>query len=262
MAQSGKPQSRAHKLKGNQYTGERLVDGVDILRPMRYENQERFRFFKSLGAVGQVLDLGCGTGEGSAFLSQDTHLHLIAVDFSFEAVHAARSLYSHSPVQWMNMDGQCLSFKDAAFDAVVSIEVIEHIPDPAAYLKEIRRVLRPEGYVMFSTPNKLRSSPTPGSMWPEHLREFTPDELRDLLQGVFSQVSLFGEMVKVYEQHPIRRLVRKVAPWIKPILPHWLRVRALHTVQFAIKPELEPGDVVFSQENLNDLPTLIAVCKI
>jgi 2-polyprenyl-3-methyl-5-hydroxy-6-metoxy-1,4-benzoquinol methylase len=261
MMPSGKPQN-TDKLKGNRYTGERLVDGVDILKPMRYENQERFRFFNSLGAGGQILDLGCGTGEGSAFLSKDPKNHIIAVDFSYEAVLAAHALYSDSPTHWMNMDGQSLSFKSGSFDAVISIEVIEHIPDPVAYLKEIRRVLRPNGYVMFSTPNKLRSSPTPGSMWPEHLREFTPNELCDLLKSFFSQVNLFGEMVKVYEQHPLRLLIRKIAPWIKPILPHWIRVRGLHTVQFMIKPDLEPGDIVFSQENLDDLPTLIAICKI
>jgi O-antigen biosynthesis protein len=242
------------------YNGERLVNGVSILRPLRFENLERFRFFASIIKMGNVLDLGCGQGEGSNFLSQQQGMHVISCDLSSETLLAAQAIWSSSKVNWTITDGQALCFRSSEFDGIVSVEVIEHIPEPARYLSEVRRVLRPNGIFMLTTPNRLRSSLTPGSLWPEHLREYSPEELESILKCYFSRIDLLGEKIPIYESHPIRKFVHLLAPWIKPYLPRWIRIRALPLLQSIIKPNLEIGDVVFSNENISESPTLVAIC--
>lgn len=245
-----------------QFTGERLMPDIKTFAPMCVENLARFDFFQKQAHGSLVLDLGCGVGEGTAFLNRQRGWRTVGVDIVHEAVRFAHHKQGRSGVSFVQMDVQCLGFADDCFDSIVSVEVIEHIPDPAVYLAEAARILRKGGLFMLTTPNRLRSSPTPGSLWPEHLREFSPQELTQLLSATFPQVELWGECIPLYEAHPVRKLVRKLAPFIKPLLPHWLRVRALPTLQTAIKADLTLQDVHFAQFDLEDLPTLVALCRL
>jgi len=79
------------------------------------------------------------------------------------------------------------------FDVVVSFEVIEHLHDQQPYLREISRVLRPNGLFIVSTPNKYFYGPN-GSNNPFHTREFTPDEFEALLSPYFSTINLYGQI--------------------------------------------------------------------
>ncbi len=242
------------------FTGERLVPGDDLLQPMRVENLARFKFFLERAAGSYVLDLGCGTGEGSGYLARRGTWFVVGADIAHGALSVARSEYASAGLAFVQADATRLSFAARQFDAVISVEVIEHLVDPGPYLREVARVLKASGVFVLTTPNRLRSSPTPGSLWPEHVREFSPGELETLLRPHFSQVALWGEFVPIYEAHPARRLMRRLAPLVKPVLPRWLRVRALPAVQVAIKRELSLDDVRFTQDNLADRPTLVAVC--
>lgn len=244
-----------------QFTGERLIPGIKTLSPMLVENLARFDFFRRHTQGPFVLDLGCGVGDGTAFLSRQRGWYAMGVDIALDAIHLARHKHGTSSVSFVQMDVQRLGFADCCFDSIVSVEVIEHVPDPSVYLAEAIRVLRKGGLFMLTTPNRLRSSPTPGSLWPEHLREFSPHELTQLLSITFPQVELWGECVPLYEAHPLRKLVRRLAPFIKPLLPHWLRIRALPALQTAIRADLSLEDVHFSQVNLENLPTLVALCR-
>lgn len=243
-----------------QFTGERLVAGDSMLTPMRVENLARFRFFLARASGARALDLGCGVGEGTAFLRAYIGWQVVGVDLASEALIAAEQEYGASGAHFVQSDVRHLGFVAELFDAIISVEVIEHLTNPVPYLLEAARVLRTGGIFFLTTPNRLRSSPTPGSLWPEHVREYSPDELAALLQSVFPRVELWGETVPVYEAHLVRRLVRRLAPYVKPWLPGWLRIRALPMLQFAIKPDLQLDDVCFTQGNIEEMPTLVAVC--
>jgi SAM-dependent methyltransferase len=242
------------------FTGERLVPGSAWLQPMRVENLARFRFFAQHVSGARVLDLGCGAGEGTDYLRRERAWNVTGVDIATDALMMARREYGAATV-FGAMDVDALAFADASFDAVVSVEVIEHLSTPKTYLCEARRVLRSQGVFFLTTPNRLRSSPRPELRWPEHVLEYSPNELVDLLCGVFKTVELWGEYVPIFERHPLRRLVRHLAPALKPWLPHWLRVRALPLIQTSIRPSLSLDDVLITRSGIDDAPTLLAMCK-
>lgn len=99
-----------------------------------------------------VLDVGCGDGSAAATAARllPGH-HLIGVDWSQDALRrATRRL---PDVVRGELTGGGLPFATGAADAVLFSEVLEHLVDPDAALDELRRVLRPGGHLMLSTPN-------------------------------------------------------------------------------------------------------------
>jgi SAM-dependent methyltransferase len=97
------------------------------------------------------------------------------------------------------------------FDAVVTFQVIEHLEDDLAFLKEIHRVLKPGGVLLLTTPNRLMSL----TRNPWHVREYDPSGMKRLLESVFGKVDLQGvfgnsTVMEYYEQNKasVRRLTR------------------------------------------------------
>lgn len=103
---------------------------------------------RALSGAVDVLELGAGARPVSAAVPG---ARPVCVDLSPEMLAAGRALgqLGHALVA----DGQRLPFADARFDAAVSINVLEHVPDPAAFVAETARVLRPGGRVLMVTPN-------------------------------------------------------------------------------------------------------------
>ncbi|MFC9846435.1 class I SAM-dependent methyltransferase [Streptomyces sp. NPDC060223] len=99
-----------------------------------------------------VLDVGCGDGSAAATAAPLLAGHrLVGVDWSQDALRRA---HAHVPyaIRGELTDGG-LPFATGAADAVLFSEVIEHLVDPDSALDELRRVLRPGGHLMLSTPN-------------------------------------------------------------------------------------------------------------
>ncbi len=248
-----------HRLK---YTGERLVPGDERLKSLLIEDLAKFHFVSQYTVGKYVLDAGCGAGQGSAYLLKTGAHYVVGVDVSSEAIMYAKNLYAQQNLAFAVMDVLNLGFPSCTFDFVTSIEVIEHLTNPERYLAEIRRVLKDQGMLALSTPNKSVSSPTPGTMWPYHVREFYPHELEILLKKYFSRVEIWGMSIPIYENHPVRRLVHWLAPFFKPILPRPLRLRALPTLQRLIKANLDLSDVSFSRSDINKSPTIVVLCHV
>jgi ubiquinone/menaquinone biosynthesis C-methylase UbiE len=100
-----------------------------------------------------VADLGCGHG---TLLHELRLLHpsvkLSAVDLSPVLVNNTRQRVPDADVRVADIEA--LPFSDAAFDAVFATEVMEHLPDPVKALREVRRVLKPGGWLLVSLPNR------------------------------------------------------------------------------------------------------------
>jgi len=244
------------------YDGERLVPGDQRLKNLLVEDRAKFHFASQYVAHKIVLDAGCGAGQGTAYLARNGACYAVGIDISLEAVTYARNHYMEHDLAFGRMDAARLGFCDRTFDLVTSIEVIEHLSEPECYVAETRRVLKDDGTLVLSTPNKCISSPTPGTMWPHHIHEFYPEELEALLIRYFSELEMWGMWIPAYDQHPVRRLVHWLAPFIKPILPLRLRTRSLPTLQRLIKSDLTLDDISISRQQIAKKPTLIAVCRV
>ena len=139
-----------------------------------------------------VLDVGCNTGYGTVRLVQEAR-SVTGVDVSPAAVAAARTREGGESVRFEVIDGLGLPFPDHSFDLVTSFQVVEHVADPGPYLREIRRVLRPGGIAILTTPNaaiRLDPGMTPWNRF--HVREYRASELAVELGEVFDRVEVLG----------------------------------------------------------------------
>ena len=156
----------------------------------RGENLARYLFAARYIQGKTVLDAGCGAGYGSVYLKSFGPRHLVGVDVSAEAVAFARKEHGAPGLEFAAMSLSELGYADGTFDVVVMIEVVEHITNASECMAEIRRVLKPGGVLVLSTPNQTEH---PGQLFnPFHVHEYTRDELQGLLAPVFRHVAIFG----------------------------------------------------------------------
>ncbi len=170
------------------FTGERFVPGDPNAKgEMWYEHWHRYHYVLPLVTSKNVLDVACGEGYGSALMSR--HAAAVhGVDISTEAIAHGRNAYAdRSNLEFVEASCTQLPFEAAKFDVVVSFETIEHIHEQAAFLDEVRRVLKPEGVLILSCPNKAEYSDKRGFANEFHVKELYRPELEALLAPRFSQ---------------------------------------------------------------------------
>lgn len=120
-----------------------------------------------------VLDLGCGTGHLSRMLERENRV--VSYDPAFEGVRVTRER-RRMPGAFVVGGGEHLPFRDESFDAILLIDVLEHIADDAGVAREATRVLRPGGRVLCMVPeNQALYSRTDAANG--HLRRYHRDEL-------------------------------------------------------------------------------------
>lgn len=175
-----------------EWTGERCVPWAPDVQVV-YEHYHRYLWAQPLVAGRRVLDLGSGEGFGAAILSESAEA-VVGVDIDPLAVEHARINYDLDGLSFREASATDLSeFGDGEFDAVVGFEVIEHIADQDEVLREVARVVHPEGFLILSTPDRRAYSEATGRVNPFHEKELTLDELRDLLAEHFRNVELLSQ---------------------------------------------------------------------
>ena len=176
-----------------EFTGERVIPGqvdIDLLN----EHLARYTFAARLARGKRVLDAGCGAGYGAAELAHSAQ-SVVGIDLALEAVEFARENYRLPNLQFEQASCTALPHRDSTFDLVVGFEVIEHLENWRDFLREVRRVLAPNGQFIVSTPNKAYYTESRGAEGanPFHVHEFEFEEFRTELKSIFPYVSLYLE---------------------------------------------------------------------
>lgn len=167
-------------------TGERLIPKLHNKSIAYGEHLARYKSVCEIVKNKVVLDIACGTGYGTQMIA-DSAKHVYGVDVSGEAVEYAKVNYPHVKVTYKQGDARKIPLDDASVDVVVSLETIEHIPDPEEFVKEVKRVLKKGGQFVVSTPNDDEF--TDGNIY--HVHEFDFKELNRLMKKYFNNFEYF-----------------------------------------------------------------------
>ncbi len=165
-------------------TGERFMPqmkGVIVS-----EHLSRYFFVvNQINLIGKtVVDLASGEGYGSEILSRYA-LKVIGVDISSEAIEHANANYRKKNLDFRVGDACSIPLEDNYADIFVSFETIEHHDGHPEMLAEIKRVLKPEGVLIISSPDKKHYSDIPGYNNPYHVKELYYEEFKTLLKKNF-----------------------------------------------------------------------------
>jgi len=171
-----------------EFTGERVVPGK-VEPDLFNEHLSRYRFAQPLVKGRLALDLGCGTGYGAAILAESAR-QVLGLDISKESVAFARGKYVAPNVEFFVSDCNHLAVRSGSIDTVVCMEVIEHLPDQETLMEEVCRVLRPEGILVISTPNRIYYTEERNEVNPFHVREFDFPEFSAFLKSYFEWVEI------------------------------------------------------------------------
>jgi len=176
------------------WTGERFVPWVD--KPsIHYEHLHRYAFASQFVENKTVLDLGCGEGYG-AYMCAKTAKHVIAVDVDEVSVRHAQGKYRSDNLEFIVGDLRALPFGDnGVFDVIICYEVLEHIVEHNVLLTQAKSLLKENGILIISTPNKSVYTDDPEKQNHFHLKELYFHEFEDLLKTHFKEVAYYGQRI-------------------------------------------------------------------
>ena len=158
-------------------------------------------------AKGNLLEVGCGTGRGLDILVNSAD-HYTGIDKNEGLIKEHTEKYPNSKFSYQSVP-PFANIADNSMDTVITFHVIEHIKDDNEFVKEIKRVLKPGGTAIVTTPNvEMRLARNP---W--HIREYTRAGLKGLLEKHFDSVECTGicgseKMMEYFEEN--RKSVQKV----------------------------------------------------
>jgi len=127
-------------------------------REQRGNHQANLDFLartKLLKPDDKILEIGCGIGTVVYELTKQGY-DVTGTDISQVAIEYGRTKYANTRLDVQPAEG--LTYADGAFDVVLSFDLFEHIARVDRHVSEVQRVLKPGGYYLFQTPNKLSSA--------------------------------------------------------------------------------------------------------
>jgi ubiquinone/menaquinone biosynthesis C-methylase UbiE len=168
-------------------TGERVnPDFPDT----NFENHFKvYKFLEQFAHGKDVLDIGSGTGYGTAHLAPFAK-SILGIDISPAAIRFSTKRYPQT--RFVKMDAHSLHLPAGSIDFAISTENFEHLTDQKKHLQQVVRVLRPDGMAFIATPNRFVSQETN----PYHTHEFTAPELHELLSCFFGEVEVWPSMMQ------------------------------------------------------------------
>lgn len=147
------------------------------------EHLARYLFARSY-AKGLILDVAAGSGYGSSILAKSESNYVVSADLDTITLSYGKRVFGRENIDAVCCHADSLPFRNASFDAIVSIETIEHLRDPSLFLREVNRVMKPSRLVIISTPNKNITSPILSApLNPYHFKEYRLKESVQMLEN-------------------------------------------------------------------------------
>ncbi len=202
-----------------------------------------------------VLDAACGVGYGSALIARAGAKSVLGIDIDPRTIAYAGEHFARPRVGFTEVAAEQLTQLGRTFDVVVSFETIEHLHEPARFLAEVRRVLRPGGLFICSTPNRDFAGKEEKNANPYHLSEMSFAELIEAFSLHFDIEEQYHQShSEGYRRHlqlveEVNRLSQRVRHSKLLGLENWLR-RLLGKQPWPLDPladdlsRVVPGDYV------------------
>jgi ubiquinone/menaquinone biosynthesis C-methylase UbiE len=172
------------------FSGERLTAAVS--GQVEIEHYHRYLLAREFCRGRDVLDVAAGEGYGTALLAQVAR-SAVGVEIDEATVAAARAEFERPNLRFELGDARALPLADDSIDVAVTFETLEHLAEQDVFLGELRRVLRPGGLLIISTPDRDAYSPTGAAPNPYHVLELTQAEFRGLLQRHFAHSAVAAQ---------------------------------------------------------------------
>jgi SAM-dependent methyltransferase len=253
------------------FTGERPGHG-DNFDYDEARHLAAYDYAATLAGGKRVLDAGCGEGYNTQSLAR-VAAHVTGVDYSAEAIAFCKRTWTAPNLRFEHVDLTRPGGFEDTFDLVVNFQVLEHIEDDRAFLEALRARLAPGGALLLTTPNRLMSF----SENPYHVREYTADELRRLLDQVFGSVALHGmrgnDKVTKFDEarrRSVERILRLDPLGLRNLLPQGLINFAFARLANLVRSQAKsaagderivPADFFVSDEQLDRALDLVALCS-
>ena len=215
-----------------EFTGERFTP--ECVREIWYEHFHRYALAARWCTNTRTLDAACGEGYGSALLARSA-ASVDAVDISEQAITHANQRYGHlDGLEFHQADCTSLPFDDDEFDRVVSFETLEHLGAQDELLAEFRRVLKPDGFLVLSSPDKASYSEVQGTANEFHVKELYREELEELIQRHFQASYLLGQKLMfhsaIWSMDGVDRVTLDQLSASKPSSPRGVTQDALYFI--------------------------------
>lgn len=178
-----------------EFTGERFIPTEQ--GAIRLEHYHRYASTLDSITGKDVLDIASGAGYGS-FMMSEVARSVVGVDISTEAVeHARKTYFTQEHLSFVQSSAASVSLPNASFDVIVSFETIEHLQEQEEMLSEIRRMLRPDGILIISSPNRPVYSEASDYHNEFHVKELDFHEFDALLKAQFPAVQYYGQRLSI-----------------------------------------------------------------
>jgi SAM-dependent methyltransferase len=247
-------------------TGERVTTAAGGFNPTWQRHVAAYALCARFLGPGRVLDLGCGIGHSFELLAPR---ETVGVDVDADALAGqAREVVA--------ADMRDLPFPGASFASVLSVQSIEHVPDPERALTEARRVLEPGGVAVFLTPNRLTFARADEIIDPYHYVEYDQQQLRALCAPHFDAVELHGlfgspRYTELWAEQTARldRLLARDPLRLRRAVPRAVRKRLYDALLVRARRTADPRAAAIGVEDfelrangLDGALDLVAVCRV